>query len=182
MQQGEHFAPGWERFLEEWDSQFWGDSPAVTPLPPTRAARSTQASRSGAAGAAQGPDASRTAQLSRSTYCPKGPWRQQLLPPLLPGARESTRRLPAAVRLPRASCSRCSCARAPSCAVSSAGSCTSSTGRTRSMAPAQPGEAALPGPGSAAIPARALPPAETPARPRACVTGMRGVLCLMTVT
>lgn len=113
-------------------------------------------------GAAHVSDSSHTLQLSRSTYCLKGPWRQQLLPPLAPGAKESTWRLPAAVRLPRASSFRCSCARGPSCAVSSAGIRTSSTGRTRSMAPAPPGEAALPGPGLAAILARAFLPVEAP--------------------
>lgn len=80
--------------------------------------------------------------------------------------------MPAAVRLPRASCSRCSCARDPSCAVFSAGICTSSIGRTRSMAPAQAGERALPGSGLIAILAQAFLPVEAPE----CVTDLRSVL------
>lgn len=176
MQQSEQITSGWERSREEWGS-ILRCFPAVTPSHQP-ALRGACGSPSGAAGAAQVSDSSHTPQRSRRTYCPKGPWRQQLLPPLLPGAKESTWRLPAAVRLPRASCPRCSCARDPSCAAaSSAGICTSSTGRTRSMAPAQPGEAALPGPGLAAILAQALLPVEAPA----CVTDMRSVLYLVTV-
>lgn len=132
----------------------------VHPLPPTRGRRETSPGLP--SGAAQISASSPGLQPPRSTYCLKGPRRQQLLPPLLPGAKESTWRLPAAVRLPRASSSRCSCARGPSCAVSSAGIRTNSMGRTRSMAPAQPGEAALPGPGWAAILDRAVLPVEAP--------------------
>jgi hypothetical protein len=91
---------------------------------------------------------------SRSTYCLKGPSKRQQPRPRLPGAKESTWRLPAAVRLPKASCPLCSCARGPSRPVASAGTGTSSTGRTRSMASAwrvRLLKAALPAPCLSAI-------------------------------
>lgn len=118
----------------------------LSPLPP-HPEGSTGASRTKA------PDSSHTAQPSRSTYCRKGPLRQQA-PPLRPlGAKESTCRLPAAVRLPRTSCSLCNCARDPSRRVASAGTGTNNIGRTRSVALELqlPQLAALPAASSAAI-------------------------------
>lgn len=106
------------------------------------------------------PDSSTTAQHSRSTYCRKGPLRQ-LAPPLRPpGAKESTCRLPAAVRLPRTSCSLCNCARHPRRLVASTGTGTNSIGRTRSMALALqvPQAAASPAAFSVAILTRLLLP------------------------
>ena len=99
------------------------------------------------------PPAPHTAQPSRSTYCRKGPSREKPPPPRLPGAKESTWRLPAAVRLPRTSCSLCNCAQVPSRPVASAGTGSSNIGRTRSMSSALrlPPAAPLPGHFAAAI-------------------------------